>query len=65
MGSPVISMPQPMEWLKATTPSTFGKSASRSGVNHSAILWTTVAEQLTVDSRPMKLRVPTRPSART
>ena len=44
-------------WLKATTPSTFGYSASRSGVNHSAILWTTVAEQFTVDRMPMKLRV--------
>jgi hypothetical protein len=38
MGSPVISMPQPVPCANATTPSTFGKAASRSGVNHSAIL---------------------------
>jgi hypothetical protein len=36
-----------MEWLKATTPSTQFRQTP--GVNHSAILLTTVAEQLTVD----------------
>ena len=53
IGSPVISMPQPVACANATTPSTFGNSASRSGVKYSATLCTTVAEQLTVDSTPM------------
>ena len=39
--------------------------ASRSGVKCAAICVITVAEQLTDDRMPMKLRVPTRPSART
>jgi hypothetical protein len=34
-------------------------------VNQAAILRTTVAEQLTVERMPMKLRVATRPSGRT
>jgi hypothetical protein len=58
-------MPQPVPCAKATTPSTFGYSARRSGVKYSAILCATVAEQFTVDSTPMKLRVATWPFSRT
>ena len=36
-GSPVISMPQPMVCGNATTPSTLGKSRSRSAVKYAAI----------------------------
>lgn len=42
-----------------------GKAASRSGVKWAAMRLITVAEQLTEDRMPMKLRVPTPPSART
>jgi hypothetical protein len=52
MGSPVISIPHPVPCANATTPSMFGNAASRSGVKYSAILWTTVAEQFTVESTP-------------
>ena len=53
IGSPVISMPQPVPCAKAQTPSMFGYAARRSGVKYSAILCATVAEQFTVDSTPM------------
>ena len=58
-------MPQPLLWAKAATPSTLGKAASRSGVKWAAMRLITVAEQLTEDRMPMKLRVPTPPPART
>ena len=58
-------MPQPLVCANATTPSTLGKAASRSGVKCAAMCLMTVAEQFTDDSRPMKLRVATRPSGRT
>lgn len=58
-------MPQPLVCANAATPSTCGKAASRSGVKCAAMFLMTVAEQFTDDRMPMKLRVPTRPSART
>ena len=46
-------MPQPLECVNAATPSMLGNSASRSGVNHSAMRCDTVAEQFTVETIPM------------
>ena len=53
IGSPDSSIPQPVAWVNAATPSIFGNSARRSGVNQSAMRCTTVAEQFTVDTMPM------------
>ena len=46
-------MPQPVEWVSATTPSTFGYLAMMSGVIASAMYFAAVAEQFTLVSTPM------------
>ena len=57
MPMPSVSMPQPVPWVSATTPSMFGKSCSASGLvwreKWSAIARAAVAEQLTLDKIPM------------
>ena len=57
MPAPSVAMPQPVPWVRATTPSTFGKSASASGwfwrEKWSAIARATVAEQFTLERMPM------------
>ena len=32
MPAPSVAMPQPVPWVSATTPSTFGKAASAAGL---------------------------------
>jgi hypothetical protein len=50
-------MPQPVPWVNATTPSTFGKSANAEGLFNfekwSAMARAAVAEQFTLDKMPM------------
>ena len=50
-------MPQPVPWVRATTPSMFGKAASACGLlrreKWSAIARAAVAEQFTLESTPM------------
>ena len=46
-------MPQPVEWVSATTPSTFGKAFMMSGVKLSAMYLAAVAEQFTLVSTPI------------
>ena len=56
MPSPSAAMPQPVPWVRATTPSTFGKSASRPGARGNVVgdqLRATVAEQFTEVRMPM------------
>ena len=57
MPMPLSSMPQPVPWVSATTPSTFGKAASAAGLvcreKWSAIARAAVAEQFTLVNTPM------------
>ena len=57
MPAPSVAMPQPVPWVRATTPSTFGKAASAAGwfwrEKWSAMARAAVAEQLTLDRMPM------------
>jgi hypothetical protein len=46
-------MPQPLLWVRATTPSMLGKDASASPSKASATYLATVAEQFTVERMPM------------
>ena len=46
-------MPQPVPWVMATTPSTFGYWASTSRGKRSAMNFETLAEQFTVERMPM------------
>ena len=46
-------MPQPVEWVSATTPSTFGYCSRISGVIAAAMYFAAVAEQFTLVSTPM------------
>jgi hypothetical protein len=50
-------MPQPVPWVSATTPSTFGNPASADGLvwreKWSAMARAAVAEQLTLERMPM------------
>ena len=46
-------MPQPVPWVIATTPSTFGYCASTSAGKRSAMNLETEAEQFTVDRMPI------------
>ena len=50
-------MPQPVLWVMATIPSTFGYWSRISRGKRSAMNLETLAEQFTVESTPMKLRV--------
>ncbi len=52
MPSPAESMPQPLVWVSATTPSTLGYEASASPLKASATYLETVAEQFTVERMP-------------
>ena len=57
MPMPSVSMPQPVPWVSATTPSTFGIVGQRLGLvlreKWSAMARAAVAEQLTLVSTPM------------
>ena len=57
MPRPSVSIPQPVPWVSATTPSTFGKLARAAGLlrleKWSAMARAAVAEQFTLDSTPM------------
>jgi hypothetical protein len=62
--SPAAAEPQPWPWTIGTKPSMPGKRGSSSRLATSAMRRHTVTEQFTEATMPMKLRVPTRPSAR-